>query len=73
MIMHLALATHEIFLDFSEFCDVTYRKIIHHISVRWLSLQAAVDRALQQYTALCSFFQSYGSVSYIILCDQYNY
>ena len=44
---------------FSEFCNVTYRKIVHHISVRWLSLQTDVDRALQQYSALCSFFQSH--------------
>ena len=43
------------FLLFIEFSDVTYRKIVHNISVRWLSLQAAVDRALQQYSALCSF------------------
>lgn len=32
-------------LEFSEFCDVTYRKIVHHniVIVRWLSLQAATD------------------------------
>lgn len=44
--------------EFSSFCDVVYRKIIHHITVRWLSLQAAVDRALQQYEALRSYFLS---------------
>jgi len=46
--------------EFSDFCDVTYGKIVHHISVRWLSLQAAVDRALKQYPALCSMFLSKG-------------
>ena len=42
--------------EFSSFCDVVYRKLIHHITVRWLSLQVAVDRALQQYEALYSYF-----------------
>lgn len=46
--------------EFSDFCDVTYRKIVHHISVRWLSLQGAVDRTLKQYPALCSMFLSKG-------------
>lgn len=46
--------------EFSDFCDITYRKIVHHISVRWLSLQTAVDRALRQYPALCSMFLSKG-------------
>lgn len=46
--------------EYLEFCDVTYREVIHHITVRWLSLQAAVERALLQYLALKSYFLSKG-------------
>ena len=46
--------------EFAEFCEVDYRDAIHHISVRWLSLLAAVDRALKQFPALRSFFMSKG-------------
>ena len=49
------------FTDFADFCDVAYREIVHHISVRWLSLQKAVDRALLQYPALKSYFLSNGN------------
>ena len=54
--------------EFSDFCDVTYGKIVHHISVWWLSLQAAVDRALKQYPALCSMFLSKGMHA-LALCN----
>lgn len=33
---------------------------MHHISVRWLSLQKAVERALLQYPGLKSYFLSNG-------------
>jgi len=46
--------------DFAVFCNVTYRKVIKHISVRWLTLQTAVERALLQYSALKSYFVSKG-------------
>jgi len=46
--------------DFAAFCNVTYRKAIKHISVRWLSLQTAVERALLQHSALKSYFLSKG-------------
>ena len=58
ILMNLYIFTSE----FSEFCDVKYRKVVHHINVRWLSLQAAVDRALLQYLALKSYFLSKGEV-----------
>ena len=44
--------------SFCEFCDTTYRQIIKHVSTRWLSLENAVGRALQQYSALKSYFLS---------------
>lgn len=30
--------------EFCKFCDVEYRKILKHVSVRWLSLETAVER-----------------------------
>ena len=57
--------------DFSTFCDVTYRDIVHHINVRWLSLQMAVDRALQMYPALKSYFLSKGKTMHDCYCYMY--
>ena len=45
-------------LDFCNFCNVEYRKVVKHVSTRWLSLEYAVDRALLQYPALKSYFLS---------------
>lgn len=44
--------------SYCSFCDTSYREIIKHVSTRWLSLGRAVDRALQQYEALKSYFSS---------------
>ena len=33
--------------EYAVFCDTLYRGFIKHISVRWLSLESAVDRILQ--------------------------
>lgn len=52
--------------EFAEFCDLEYRKIIHHINVRWLSLQTAVDRTLLQYPLLKSYFVSKGKYPHIL-------
>ena len=45
-------------LSFCEFCDITYKQIVKHISVHWLSLECAVERTLKQYVALRSYFLS---------------
>ena len=44
--------------SYCSFCDTSYREIMKHVSTRWLSLGRAVDRALQQYEALKSYFSS---------------
>ena len=44
--------------QYCAFCDVRYRKVIKHVSTRWLSLEFAVQRTLQQYPALKSYFLS---------------
>ena len=47
-----------ILMEFCEFCDSTYREIIRFINVRWLSLEKAVNRLLQMYVSLQSYFKS---------------
>lgn len=44
--------------SYCDFCDQEYRSIIKHISVRWLSLEMAVERALKQLPSLTSYFLS---------------
>lgn len=52
-----------------QFCDLEYRKIIKHISTRWLSLESAVHRTLLQYAGLRAFFLSEGIVYNIEVCS----
>lgn len=50
--------------SYCVFCDTSYREIIKHVSTRWLSLEKAIDRVLQQYEALSSYFISQGTAMY---------
>ena len=43
---------------FSQFRDQEYKRIIIYISTRWLSLEAAVGRALRLLPSLTSYFPS---------------
>ena len=45
-------------LHFCEFCDQEYRKVMKHVSTRWLSLELAVERSLKQFPSLKSYFLS---------------
>ena len=47
-------------VEYCNFCDTSYRHIVKHINTRWLSLEKAVSRVLQQYAALCSYYLSEG-------------
>ena len=49
----------EQYREFLEFCDVARLKILKHASTRWLSLEKCVNRFLQQWPALLSYFESY--------------
>ncbi|XP_039511923.1 uncharacterized protein LOC120467181 [Pimephales promelas] len=45
----------------SEFCDLhesDYMEMLQHVSVRWLSLESCVNRILQRYEPLTSYFKS---------------
>lgn len=46
--------------EYCSFCDINYRKIVKHVNTRWLSLERATTRVLQQYDALRSYFLSEG-------------
>ena len=45
--------------EFLEFCDVAPLKILKHASTRWLSLEKCINRFLQQWPALLSYFESH--------------
>jgi len=44
--------------EYCCFCDVQYRKVVKHVSTRWLSLETAVERVLKLYSGLRSYFAS---------------
>ena len=46
--------------EYCSFCNTEYRQIVKHVSTRWLSLERAVNRVLQQYEALKSYILSEG-------------
>ena len=37
--------------DYCAFCDQQYRKIMKHVTTRWLSLELAVERCLIQFNS----------------------
>ena len=43
---------------FCAFCDTTYKDIVSHVSTQWLSLERAINRILELYTSLVSYFKS---------------
>lgn len=46
--------------EYCTFCDTSYREIVKHVNTRWLSLERAVGRVLQQFAALRSYCLSEG-------------
>jgi len=56
---HFNHSAKEEYREFLEFCDVAPLKILKHASTRWLSLEKCVNRFLQQWQALLSYFESH--------------
>ena len=46
--------------DYCMFCDTEYAEVIQHASTRWLGLERCVNRELQKYVSLESYFKSEG-------------
>lgn len=44
--------------EFAEFCDVEYHQILQHSGTRWLAYGRCVNRIIEIYPALVSYFQS---------------
>lgn len=44
--------------DFCEFTYITFRELLYHSKTRWLSLFPAINRILQMFPALKSYFVS---------------
>ena len=55
-------------VEYCVFCDTEYRKILKHVSTRWLTLELTVDRTLRVYPGLKSYFGSEGTVISIYNC-----
>ena len=47
--------------EFCIFCDTTFKNVISHVFKRRLSLEKAVDRILELYDPLASYFRSTGA------------
>ena len=45
--------------EFAEFCCVDFKSILKHYETRWLSLQRAIDRTLDMWDPLLSYFTSH--------------
>ena len=47
-----------VLMEYTQFCNQEFRKILEHLNVRWQSLELAVDHLLKQYASLKSYFLS---------------
>ena len=47
--------------EFCDFCDVQFQEILRHVTTRWLSLNPAIHRLMQTWSALMSYFKSLGA------------
>ena len=44
--------------EYHEFCNQEYREVLKHLSVRWLSLEKCINRAVLKHISLESYFES---------------
>ena len=55
---HYSTKRKSVLAEYTEYCDQEYRKILNHVSTRWLSLEKAITRVLKQYVSLKFYFLS---------------
>ena len=48
-----------LFVEFCEFCDKQYCKIIKFHSVRWLGMLTCIERVLRLFPSLESYFEAF--------------
>ena len=48
--------------EFAEFCCVDFKSILKHCETRWLSLRRAINRTLEMWDPLLSYFTSHVDV-----------
>ena len=48
--------------EFADFCSTEYRSILKHVETRWLSLTKVIQRTLEMWEPLCSYFSSHPDV-----------
>ena len=48
--------------DYAEFCSIEYKSVLNHCETRWLSLRRAIQRTLEMWEPLCSYFCSHPDV-----------
>ena len=56
---YLSVKRKEQLKEFCDFVNVTYQKILAHVKTRWLSLLRVVERVVELWPALVSYFQSH--------------
>lgn len=55
---HIYTVRTENLKEYCEFVDIEYRRLLSHSKTRWLSLFPGIERLLQMFPALKSFFLS---------------
>ncbi len=66
--------------EYAEFCDVEFKVILKHCDTRWLSLRRSINRAIEMWDPLLSYFTSHPEVekagrvrtNYSNLSDPFN-
>ena len=48
--------------EYAEFCSVEFKCVLKHCETRWLSLRRAIDRTLDMWDPLLSYFTSHEDV-----------
>ena len=48
--------------EYADFCSIQYKSILKHTETRWLSLSRSIQRTLEMWDPLCSYFTSHREV-----------
>ena len=48
--------------EYADFCSIRYKSILKHTETRWLSLSQSIQRTLEMWDPLCSYFTSHREV-----------